>query len=185
MTDPAPRPPLPTRDARAASVRALRAYDILDTDAEIAFDAIVAAAARLFRTPTALISLLDAERQWFKARIGMDCAETPIDQSFCRHAVAALEPMVVLDASREEAFRDNPLVTAEGGIRFYAGAPLLMDGGLAIGSLCVIDGAPRPSCEAADLNALAQLAYVAAELISLRAAARTLARAQDIAFEAR
>lgn len=176
--------PLPSPGQREANLRALRSADILDTAAEAAFDAIVGAAARLFRARTALVSLLDVERQWFKARVGMECGETPIGQSFCRHAVAADEPMVVLDASRDPTFADNPLVTAEGGIRFYAGAALRLDTGATLGTLCVIDGAPRGACDPADLAALAQLARVTVELISVNAMARTLARTQDIVLRA-
>ena len=176
--------PLPPPEERAANVRALGTYDILDTGAEAAFDPVVVAAARLLRAPTALISLLDAERQWFKARIGMDCAQTPLGLSLCRFAAASDEPMVVLDAAADPTFRDNPLVTGEMGIRFYAGAPLRMDTGAVIGTLCVIDHAPRGGCDAADLEALSGLAAVTAELIALRATARTLARTQDFMLEA-
>lgn len=184
MTKHAPERSLPPPDAHSTNVDALSTYDILDSNAEAPFDAIVNVAARLFRAPTALVSLLDAERQWFKARIGMDCAETPIDQSFCRFAVISPEPLVVLDATKEASFRDNSLVTAERGIRFYAGAPMRMNGGGVIGTVCVIDYEPRTSCDRDDLTALAQLACVTAEMISLRATARTLARSQDLMFDA-
>lgn len=180
----APERSPPSPDAHRANVDALNAYDILDSDPEAPFDAIASIAARLFRTPTALVSLLDLERQWFKARIGMDCIETPIGDSLCRFAVASPKPIVILDATKEPTFRDIPLVTAKQGIRFYAGAPMRMNNGAVIGTVCVIDYEPRASCDEDDLTALAQLACATAEMISLRAMARTLARAQDLMFDA-
>jgi GAF domain-containing protein len=173
----------PCEAQHAANVRALHGYDILDTGPEAPFDAIARVAAHLFRAPTALISLLDVERQWFKSRIGMDCVETPLNQSFCRFAVASDEPMVVLDATEDATFRDNPLVAAEGGIPFYVGAPLRMSRGAVIGTVCVIDYAPRPACAPADVEALGKLACATAEMISLRAMAQTLAEAHDLPVE--
>lgn len=170
-----------SKNEHSENVKALGAYDILDTGNEAPFDAIARTAARLFRAPTALISLLDAERQWFKASVGMDCTETPLDQSFCRYAVAANSPLIVLDAVEDATFRDNPLVTGGPGIRFYAGAPFGMSGGAIIGTVCVIDTVPRTACPDDDIAALTDLAIATAELISLRAMARTLARAQDMA----
>ena len=184
MIEDAPERVLPSLEEHAANVDALKTYDILDTESETSFDAIVGVAARLFRAPTALVSLLDLERQWFKARIGMGCVETPLGQSFCSFAVTLAEPMVVLDATREATFRDNPLVTAERGIRFYAGAPLRMATGAVIGTVCVIDYEPRESCDQDDLDALAQIASVTAEMISLRAMTRTLGRAHDLMVDA-
>lgn len=124
-----------------ARLAALQRYQVLDTEAERAFDDLVLIAAGICGVPTATVSLIDADRQWFKARQNLEPAETGRDISFCGHAI--LEPdkvMVVPDATADPRFHDNPLVTAEGGIRFYAGAPLLTGDGHAIGTLCVIGG---------------------------------------------
>jgi PAS domain S-box-containing protein len=108
------------------------------------FDDIVALAARICEAPTALISLVDTDVQWFKARVGLDATETGRDVSFCDHAMREHEVMVVPDATLDPRFADNALVTGELGIRFYAGAPLVGSEGFPIGSLCVIDYRPRP-----------------------------------------
>lgn len=123
---------------------ALAAYKVLDTPAEPAFDKIVRAAAEGTGCPTALISLLDEDRQWFKARCGLDVGETPRDQAFCEHALRADAPLVVTDATADERFRDNPLVTGELGVRFYAGFPLRTPTGAILGTLCVLGYEPRP-----------------------------------------
>lgn len=134
-------PPVPA--AEAERLRELRSHAILDTAPEAAFDEVAFLAARLCGTPIALISLVDAERQWFKARLGLDVEETPRDVAFCAHAIAGHGMLEVPDALADARFRDNPLVTAEPKIRFYAGAPLLTTGGHALGTLCVIDRVPR------------------------------------------
>jgi GAF domain-containing protein len=174
-----PQSPLPP-EVHEENVRKLQAYDILDSEVERSFDSIVHTAARVFRTPTALVSLLDIERQWFKARVGMTCTETPLGQSFCRYAVAASDPMVVLDASEHPIFAVNDLVTGPGGIRFYVGAPIRLPDGTPIGTVCVIDSVPREHCEAEDLDALTHLAGITSELISLRAMSIALIRAQEL-----
>lgn len=122
---------------------ALAAYRILDTPAEPGFDEIVAFAAALCEARIALISFVDRDRQWFKARVGLDTSQTERSVSFCDHAMRQDAVMVVPDAADDPRFADNPLVTGGIGIRFYAGAPLLTPEGLPLGALCVIDDKPR------------------------------------------
>ena len=135
------RPPLPPDEP--ARVEALRQYAILDTLPEQAFDDLTLLAAHICQAPVALISLVDAERQWFKSRIGWDVSETPRDVAFCAHAIVAPGSLVVPDTLADERFAHNPLVLAEPHIRFYAGAPLRAPDGHALGTLCVIDHVPR------------------------------------------
>jgi PAS domain S-box-containing protein len=124
-------------------LRALAAYDILDTAPEADFDELVELAAELCETPIALISLIDARRQWFKARHGVEVTETPREISFCTWALDYPDLLEVADARRDSRFADNPLVAGESGVRFYAGAPLRTPEGYALGTLCVIDHVPR------------------------------------------
>lgn len=127
----------------AKRLAALRRYRILDTEPERAFDDLALLASQICGTPMALITLVDADRQWFKARVGLDLVETERSISFCSHAIEQTELFVVPDTTRDVRFRDNPFVVAPAGIRFYAGAPLVTDDGLALGTLCVIDRVPR------------------------------------------
>ncbi|KGK56085.1 histidine kinase [Xanthomonas cannabis pv. phaseoli] len=153
-------------------VAALHAYQLLDTPAEQPYDALTANAAAVCRTPMALISLVDTQRQWFKSRIGMQPAETPRTLSFCAHAI--LEPdqlMEVSDTHLDARFVDNALVTGKPQIRFYAGAPLLTSDGIALGTLCVLDRTPR-RLSGAERDALRALARQVVDTIELRRAAR-------------
>lgn len=157
-----------------ARIAALLRYEVLDTAPEAAFDDLVAIAAGICSVGTATVSLIDADRQWFKARQGIDEHETSRDVSFCGHAI--LDPdnvMVVPDAAADERFHDNPLVTAEGGIRFYAGAPLKSSDGHAIGTICVIGG---EAMELADfqIRALKALSRQVSQLLELRRVSREL-----------
>ena len=153
-------PPLPPREEDR--LQALRALLILDTPPEGRFDRLTAFAAQEFDMPIVLLSLIDAQRQWFKARHGLDVCETARGISFCAHAILQDAVMEVPDAAQDERFADNPLVTGEPHIRFYAGAPLKMPGGHNIGTLCLIDRSPR-RLDAIDLAILGSLRDLAVE----------------------
>ncbi|MDP4528507.1 ATP-binding protein [Alkalimonas delamerensis] len=135
------KPPLP--DNETQRLQALQQLAVLDTEAEERFDRLTRLARRLFDVPIALITLVDADRQWFKSRQGLDACETGRDISFCGHAILQPDVFVVPDASKDDRFADNPLVTGAPHIRFYAGAPLRTASGYRIGTLCVIDRRPR------------------------------------------
>ena len=144
MADPVPHRPPPRPADEDARLAVLRAYDVLDTDPEQEYDDLVALAAAICGTPKAAISLVDRDRQWFKARLGIDVPETPRDVSFCAYALLERNQVLeVPDATADERFAGNPLVTAEDGIRFYAGTPLVAADDQPLGALCVIDTQPR------------------------------------------
>jgi EAL domain-containing protein (putative c-di-GMP-specific phosphodiesterase class I) len=141
----------------------------LDTTPDDVFEQIVAMTAEYFNAPIALISIIDEQRQWFTARVGLTAQQTPRRDSFCAYAILANEPFQVLDASQDVRFMDNPLVTGEPGIRFYAGMPLITPEGLGLGSLCVIDTKPRGALSSHELSMLTHLAKLTmARILSLR-----------------
>lgn len=130
-------------DNEAERLRALESYRVMDTPAEDVFDDLTVIAAQVLDVPIALISLVDADRQWFKSRYGLEAPETPRDVSFCGHVVAEEKPLVVEDAFEDERFSDNPLVRGEPRVRFYAGFPLRTAEGHVLGTLCAIDHEQR------------------------------------------
>ena len=141
---------------------------LLDEPVDRIQQAAVALASRIFDVPISAVSLVAEHRQWFSAVKGLDCRETPREQAFCAHAILTDRPMIVEDARNDSRFRDNPLVTADPGIRFYAGVPLLTADRLPLGSLCVIDRRPR-SPSPGQLEALSTLAsLVVSQLDMLR-----------------
>lgn len=145
--------------AEEARLAALNRLMVMDTPEEEAYDDITRMAATLCNTPVALITLLDGKRQWFKSRVGTQVTETPREMSFCTHAIQnPSEVFVVNDASVDPRFADNPLVTQDPNIRFYAGAPLVTSDGQALGTVCVIDTRARnlTSDQIKELQFLAQ-----------------------------
>lgn len=143
----------------------LRSLDILDTLPEERFDRLTRMARRLFGVPIALVSLVDAERQWFKSCVGLDATETPRDVSFCGHAIHGDDVFLVDDATKDERFADNPLVLDEPRIRFYAGCPLRAPNGSQMGTFCIIDYEPR-TLDEDELETLRDLASMAERELS-------------------
>lgn len=136
-----PAAPLPPDET--TRLLALHGLGLLDTLPEGSYEQLLRIAAALCGTPMGTVTLLDADRQWFKARVGVEAPETPRDQALCAYTILGDGLMVVEDAAADPRFADNPLVTVEGGIRFYAGAPLRLPDGSAVGTLCVMDRVPR------------------------------------------
>ena len=153
---------------------ALRAYEILDTPPEQAYDDLLTIAAGICNAPMGAVTLVDGDRQWFKARRGLAATETSREVSFCGHAI--LDPdnvFVVGDATRDARFVDNPFVTDDPSIRFYAGAPLLAPGGEAVGTLCVFDDRPHDMTEA-QIEAMRALSRQVTVVLELRRASMLL-----------
>ena len=159
----APRP-----EHEPARLLALEQLGILDTPEERAYDAITHVAAAHYACRVSLVTFVDAQRQWFKASHGWDVRETSRDLSFCAHAILQPLPLVVADTRTDERFRDNPLVTGAPFIRFYAGVPLTTSDGYRLGTLCVLDDAPRSDVGPDDLAVLEDLAEVVVEKLELR-----------------
>jgi signal transduction histidine kinase len=173
--------PLPANETDRLA--ALYALGVLDSAPEKDFDDIVALASAVCAVPMSLVSLIDADRQWFKARIGTDLTETSRDLSFCAHAILGKDLLVVPDARQDARFADNPAVTGDEGVRFYAGAPLVTTEGFGLGTLCVVDSEPR-RLDVEQLQALRALARQVTSQLELRryavALANTTARLQEL-----
>ena len=157
-------------------LKALYELEILDTGAEESFDELTRLACYICKTPTALITLIDSDRQWFKSKIQLTQAETSRDISFCAHAILQPGPFLVQDALDDERFKTNPLVISEPKIRFYAGAPLTTEKGYNLGTLCVLDREPR-TLDRAQILALKTLSNQVITMIKLRHELISLRRA--------
>jgi diguanylate cyclase (GGDEF)-like protein len=167
--------PLP--DDETERLGDLESYEVLDTDTDPRITPFVRLASQLFEVPIALVSLVDRDRQWFKAEIGLGASETPRELSFCAHAILApTEVMVVEDAIADRRFRDNALVTGNPHIRFYAGAPIISPSGHPLGTLCIIDRLPR-TLDAPGRRRLADLAIGVGAVLDLHRCMRRLERA--------
>jgi PAS domain S-box-containing protein len=182
-------PDEPPPDVDSSEVRrleALRRYDILDTPPEEAFDRLTRLAARHFDVPTAFITLVDAGRQWFKSCFGTDLRETDREISFCTRAIQSEGVTVVENAAEDPRFADNPLVTSARNVRFYAGAPLITPDGHALGTLCLMDTAPRSEGFGAEEQAaLRDFAGAAMDALEQRRQSTAHARAQQRASRQR
>ncbi|QOY92691.1 GAF domain-containing protein [Massilia sp. UMI-21] len=176
MSSPSPSSASPSSTTEAQRLRVLVDLNILDSAADERFDRITRLAARLFQVPMAFVSLVDAERLWFKSRVGFPYAETPSDRSFCAHAIRQDDMLVVCDAHADERFADSPFVRGHPQVRFYAGQPLAV-GGVHIGTLCLIDSAAR-AFEDEERALLRDLAGVVANEVAAGALRQAEQRAQ-------
>lgn len=157
--------PLPSdEEERLAN---LLSYELLDSSEDPFWDSLSVVAAELCGTPYAAVSLIDRERQWFKSRVGLEASETPRDDAFCAHTILQDEPLMVYDARIDERFAENPLVTGQPLIRFYAGAQIVSPEGFHLGALCVIDSEPR-ELTPSKVKALQALANQITEYLKLR-----------------
>jgi PAS domain S-box-containing protein len=159
-------PPIP--DNEESRLKALYSFNILDTPSEKPFDDIVELASKLCEAPIALISLIDSERQWFKAKVGLSVSETSRCVSFCAHAILDNEPLLINDTTKDRRFAGNPLVLGRPNIKFYLGIPLIVNGGHRIGTLCVIDSKEHDISET-KVTALKVLANQVIVQLELRA----------------
>jgi PAS domain S-box-containing protein len=167
----------PTPANEKERLLALRRYDILDSDPDQFFDDLVELASFICDAPISLITFIDEDRQWYKSRKGMNGRGSPRDIAFCAHAIMQHDLFVVPDTLRDERFVNNPFVTADPGIRFYAGAPLVTSDGYALGTLCVIDRQPR-ELTAEQTKALVALSRQVVAQLELRRAVKQLSKAQ-------
>jgi two-component system cell cycle sensor histidine kinase/response regulator CckA len=175
----------PVKNHEIKRLKVLWQYDVLDTIPEEVFDDLTELAARICEAPIALISLVDEDRQWFKSKVGITVKETTRDISFCAHAIKQEELFIIPDATKDVRFANNPLVTSDPKIRFYAGAPLITPDGHALGTLCVIDKVPR-ELRIEQQQALRMLARHVMTQLELRRHAKDLAdahRAREVTKE--
>ena len=161
-------PSAPNPKPEQLRLAALGELGVLDTEAEREFDALARVTASIMGVPNAGISLVDADRQWFKASHGIEIGETPRDIAFCDQVVARGEALLIADTLESEEFAGNPLVTGHPRLRFYAGAPLMLDSGECVGSLCALDTVPHPDFPIEKLDRLRDLATLASELLEAR-----------------
>lgn len=157
-------------DETAGRLAALKGYGVLDTPNEPEFDAIVRQAAAYFDAPVALVSLVDENRQWFKAKVGVEPSETPLAISFCTHAIRGPDVFVVEDTTQDPRFADFTIVTGDPNVRFYAGAPLKTPDGHRLGTLCVLDTKARGALSDEQKQALESMAARVSELFEARKA---------------
>ena len=165
--------PIETPDEREdARLAALQRYDVLDTPHEPAFDRIATLIRLVFGVETSLVTMIDAHRQWYKAAQGTPNTEVPVDESFCRYTIKEDGPVIVPDATLDDRFKANPHVTADNGVRFYAGMPLTTPDGENIGTICAIDSKPR-QFSSHEVEIFKELARVAMSELELRRIATT------------
>lgn len=158
------KPTLPENES--VRLETLRSLNLLDTQAEESFDRVTRLAQHIFKVPIALISLVDEHRQWFKSCVGLNVNETPRDISFCGHAILGDKPLIINDTLEDPRFLDNPLVTGQPNVRFYAGHPITLSGGMCIGTLCIIDTQPR-DLSSEEVQALEDLALITQRELSI------------------
>ena len=169
--------PLP--DNETERLKVLNLYQILDTASEGAFDEITSQAASHFQVPIALISLVDANRQWFKSCVGLSVNHTGRDESFCAYTILDNKPFIIPDTLLDARFTDNPLVTGEPYVRFYAGAPLITPDGYALGTICLLDRQPRVF-SSSDVRTLTLIARAVVTRLNLRLASLNLEKANSL-----
>ena len=149
-----PKPPKPANELER--LKALRSFNILDTEPELFYDNVAELASYICGTSMAFVTFIEEERQWFKSKVGMDGTETTRDQAFCAYAIHQSDILVVSDPTQDDRFANNPLVTSDPNIRFYAGAPLTTRDRLGLGTLCVVDSEKKQLTDE-QLKALDQL----------------------------
>ena len=171
MSESTPKP-----DNEKERLESLYEYGVLDTNFEEAFDSLTLLASQICEVPICLISLIDAERQWFKSRVGLDVEETPREYAFCRYAILEDKILEIQDATGDERVKDNPLVTGDPNIRFYAGTPLTTPKGFNLGTLCVIDRSPKKLTNL-QKQALETLGHQVVNLLELRLRSKHLEQA--------